>query len=441
LPENGTVTRAVLILLAALFALAALAGCEEGSTAPEQPVRDEEPSLVPPETPTKTSLEETPRTERRNVVVIVLESTRARSVTPYNPGLETTPFLDELSKESLLAGRAYAIVPHTSKALVAGECGIWPNLVREITESEPGNIPARCLADLLGEQGYRTVWFQNGHDNFENRPQLVENFGHEEFYSLEDMDREGYERVNYFGYEEDIMLEPSREWLRKNGDEPFYAMYKTVGPHHQYLAPDRYGRKDFVRDDELNRYLNAIRNVDFFVKNLIGQYRDLGLYEDTIFVIYGDHGEGFGEHQRRQHDNTIYEEGLAIPMLVHDPRRWPEGERVEEPASQMDVLPTVLDLLGYEVAGGEYPGRSLLDLPEDRTLMFNCWYDNRCMASLDGYEKYIYHFGEREEELFDLKEDPLEKNNLAGPREGEREDRRAALFEWRARVIALHETG
>ncbi len=95
------------------------------------------------------------------------------------------------------------------------------------------------------------------------------------------MNTEGFERANYFGYEDDIMLEPSREWLEEHGDGPFLVTYKTLMPHHDYLAPTRYGRGDFVEDDWLNRYLNSVRYVDFFLKNLLDQYREMGLYKDT----------------------------------------------------------------------------------------------------------------------------------------------------------------
>jgi arylsulfatase A-like enzyme len=115
----------------------------------------------------------------------------------------------------------------------------------------------------------------------------------------------------------------------------------------------------------------------------------MGLYDDTIFVIYGDHGEGFGEHDLNQHDNTIYEEGIRIPLIIHDPMRFHSGERVMTLTNETDILPTVSDLLGYEVEGGEYPGRSLLaSSKEDRTLFFSCFDDYRCLASLKGEEKY-----------------------------------------------------
>jgi lipoteichoic acid synthase len=391
--------------------------------------------------PLKTSLTSTLRTQERNVVIIHLESVGARSVTPYNEDVETTPFLDQLADESLVAERAYAVVPHTTNALVATTCGIDPPLDREQTYSVSERIPARCLPDLLDQEGYDSVYFTSSVKTFERRPEVVEKMGYKEFYPVETMDRSGFQKANYFGYEDDVMLEPSREWLEENADdEPFLATYETITPHHDYLAPDeRYGRKEFAEDDVLNRYLNSVRYVDFFVRNLIEQYKDLGLYEETIFVIYGDHGEAFGEHDLYQHDNVPYEEGLRIPMMVHDPQRWRDGERVGELATQLDVLPTVLGLLGYDVEGGAYPGHSLLDLPEDRTLMASCWYDEKCLASVEGTEKYVYHYADRSEEFYDLSRDPLERKNIAEEVAPEElKERRDALLEWRTRVDAIY---
>ena len=100
--------------------------------------------------PVNTKLVETPKTEKRNVVMVFMESTRAQSTTPYHESLKTTPFLNELSEESLTAERAYAVVPHTSKALAATECGVAPPLDMDNTEAVPDVIPAQCLAYLIG---------------------------------------------------------------------------------------------------------------------------------------------------------------------------------------------------------------------------------------------------------------------------------------------------
>lgn len=399
-------------------------------TAVESPVED-------------VKLRETPRTEKRNVVLISLESTRARSVTPYNEGLETTPFLDELSKKSIFAERAYSTFPHTSKALTSINCGIYPDPLTEIREAEPGGIPARCLPTLLSEQGYNTAYFQSATEKFEDRPQLTENFGYGYFQALEDMDKTGFERAGYLGYEDDIMLEPSRNWLRENGEKgPLLAMYDTITPHHEYLAPDRYGRKDFAEDDVLNRYLNSVRYVDFFVKNLMDQYKALGLYEDTVFVIVGDHGEAFGEHGVKGHDGVPYEEGLKIPLMIIDPER-PSGQRIgaETPVTQMDIVPTLLDILGYETAGGDYPGKSMLDpLTEDRIFFFNCRPDPLCTTRVKGYSKYIYNYGTKPDEVYDLREDPLEEDNLVDETSAKELERwRTELQVWRSDTAAMYD--
>ena len=381
----------------------------------------------------------TSQTEKRNVVLIHLESTRASATTPYNEDLKTTSFLNELAKSSLLAERAYATVPHTSKASVSVNCGIFPRLVQQITEAGPNGIPVPGLAELLKEQGYHTVFFQSSTEDFDDFRNLAKNLGYEEYYSLESMDAEGFERSNYFGYEDDVMLKPSEEWLEKHKDGPFLAHYLTGTGHHDYRPPARYGHEDFSGDELLNRYLNCVRYQDFFLKNLFDQYRKLGLYDETIFVIYGDHGEGFGEHGRYVHEDVPYEEVLRIPLIIHAPGLFERGERVEGLSNLTDILPTVLEILGYEVKDGEYPGYSLVrPLPEGRTLMFSCFNKNKFLASIRGYEKYIYHYGNQPDEFFDLSKDPLEKHNLADERAKEAGKWREDLLAWRSRINATY---
>jgi lipoteichoic acid synthase len=390
---------------------------------------------------TDTSLVRTLQTEKRNVVLIHLESTRALSVTPYNEDLNTMPFLDELAKKSLLVERAYTTVPRSSKASVGVNCGIEPPLYPG-PEFEPDGIPANCLADLLKEQGYNTVFFASTNNSMDNFGAVAEGFGYEEIYPSETMNREGFQVTNTFGYEEDIMLGPSEQWLKERGSEPFMAEYFTGTGHYAYeCVPNRYGYEHFSDDGDLDRYNNCLRMLDHFLENLFDQYKELGLYEDTIFVIFGDHGEGFKEHGRDMHGDTIWDEGLKVPLVIHDPKRFRDGERVEGLASQIDILPTVLDLLGYEVRNGNYPGYSLLHpLPEKRTLMFSCITNRKCLASIKGYEKYIYHYDDQPDEVFDLSKDPLEKDNIAGERsEEELNKRREELLAWRSKVNATYE--
>ena len=404
-------------------------------------IRNLTADATPMETPLGTHLQETAGTEKKNVVFIHLESVRARSTTPYNGDIDTTPYLDELSRHSLMAERAYTIVPHTSKAVTAVNCGIDPHLVRDITEAEPNGIPATCLPELLDERGYQSVWFSSATEDFEDRAQLVENFGYRDFIPVEEMDKTGFQEANYFGYEDDIMLEPSRNWLEENDDKPFVAMYLGVTGHHDYRPIYRYGQEKYSEDAALNHYQNEVRYLDFFVKNVIDQYKYLGLYDDTIFVIYGDHGEGFGEHDLQQHDNTIYQEGLKVPLIIHEPGRFENGKRVETPTDQVDILPTVVDLLGYKVEGGGYPGRSLLAPPDkDRPLFFSCFDDYRCLASIEGNEKYIYFFGNQPDEVYNLSKDPYEHHDIAERLSAaELKKKRLQVLAWYSRVNATYE--
>jgi glucan phosphoethanolaminetransferase (alkaline phosphatase superfamily) len=389
------------------------------------------------------SLAETFRTEKRNVVLIHLESTRAQSVTPYNEDLKTTPYLDELAKESLLVERSYVVVPRSSKATVTVNCGIDPPLYQG-PEFDLGGIPVPCLAGLLKNQGYSTVFFQSSSETMDQYGVVAENLGYEEYYPSESMDTDGFEATNYMSYEDDIMLKPSEQWLEEHKDEPLLAQYLTGTGHDDYRClSTRYGSEHFADDNLLNRYLNCLRLQDIFLKNLIDQYKKLGLYEDTIFVIYGDHGEGFGEHGRFLHGDTPWEEGLRVPLIIHDPKRFQNGERAEGLSNQTDILPTAVEMLGYEVENGEYPGYSLLrPLPGNRTLRFSCISSRKCLASISGNEKYIYHYDNQPEEVFDLSEDPLEEHNLADEYSKEELDRRREdLFQWSSSVNSKYVGG
>lgn len=362
-----------------------------------------EASLVPAE-----SEGDTPR----NLVFIILESTRASSTTLHNPELDTTPYLRELSSSSLVMEEAYAVLPHTSKALVAMLCGIPPMPTMSNVEADPGIIPGRCLPELLESHDYRSLFMQSATADFEDRTALVDQMGYDDFYPLEKLDTDGFEKANYFGYEEDIMLSQSDEWLAEHGDEPFFTTYLTLSPHHNYLAPRRYGRYEFAEDDTFNRYLNAVHYLDNFVENVLDQYRERGLYESSLFVIVGDHGEAFGEHGRYQHDNVIYNEGVHVPWLIHSEQTREQPGRIDEPVSHLDILPTAVEMLGYEIEKGDFPGTSVFEAPDDRLLFFTCWYEDRCIGLLREDEKFIYHYNERSPQLFDLSEDPAEQTNV-----------------------------
>lgn len=370
----------------------------------------------------------------RNLAIVILESTRADATTPYKPSLQTTPFLAELAEESLLYEQAYAVQPHTSKALVATFCGVWPLPTMPIMEALPGTLTGKCLPELLGEQGYESMFFQSATAAFEKRVPLVKQLGFKGFLGLESMETDDFLVANYFGYEDEIMLPDSREWLIEQ-EKPFMTTYLTVGPHHDYQLLTRYPYQEFVQDEEFNRYLNNLMHTDHFVRKLIDQYKELGLYESTIFMIFADHGEGFGEHGRYQHDSVIYQEGLHVPMLIHDPQKKQQARRVTRRVTQLDLLPTAADLLGFEVIGADLPGMSVFDAPPQRQIFFECWYTLHCIGTIDGNLKYIHHYNAQPDEVFDLVKDPEETQNIIEDYSDQQKIWREQLLDWRARIF------
>lgn len=365
------------------------------------------PDILPVDPITLTPTE---KLKRYNVVFIVMESMRAKSVTPYQPSLDTTPFLAKLAKKGTLVEDAYTVVPHTSKALVSIHCGLYPKIETPIDEARSGALPTACLASLLEEQGYATAFFQPAREGYEGREQLVKNFGFETFAGKETLAREGFDESSYFGFEDDIMLEPSLEWVDKQ-TEPFFLAYLTLTAHHDYGIPEGFPAKHYTDEPELNAYLNTLHYTDRFVSKVLLAFEKRKLIENTLFVILGDHGEGFGEHGRYQHDNVIWEEGLKIPLILYG-ADVPTGHVVDGLRQNVDVMPTVLELLGYHVKGGDLPGKSLFSSAGHDKLYFSCWYNDRCLGMRTGHTKILYHYRAGSTEVFDLTTDPDERTNI-----------------------------
>jgi arylsulfatase A-like enzyme len=350
------------------------------------------------------------------VVIVVLESTRADATTVYAPSLPTTPTLAALAATGTRVERAYAVVPHTSKALVAILCGLEPQQTTEIFEAGEQGLPAACLPRLLGDLGYDSAFFQAPHGDFERRSGLARNMGFDNFFSGDRMPAEGFEKINYFGYEDAIVLEPSERWLRTQAREPFLAVYLSSATHHPYRVPSSFPVQVFSKA-EWNPYLNAVHYTDGVLARILAQYEAAGLFERTLFVVVGDHGEAFGEHDLSKHDDVMYEEGLRVPLVLRAPAAAGLPASVPGPVNQLDLAPTILSILGLRSEEGEWEGRSLFDPgPADRPLYAACFRNPHCLATVRGNFKLLHYFEDRPAELFDLAADPAERSNLAASR-------------------------
>ncbi|OUS29729.1 hypothetical protein A9Q99_08635 [Gammaproteobacteria bacterium 45_16_T64] len=363
----------------------------------------------------------------RNVVVIVLESVRYLS-TSLHPQRDanTTPYLAALAESSYVAENAITTVPHTSKSTVAINCGIEPYLGRTIFESTLG-VPVPCLPEILGAKGYNSVLFESSTETFENRTALVNEIGFKEYYPMERLPKGDFEMVNYFGYEDNIMLPPSKEWIAKQ-EKPFYALYFTGMTHHGYEPPTDYNKEHYSEDIALNDYLNSIRYGDDFIEAIFEQYREAGLYDDTIFVITADHGQGFGEHNQWFHNNIVYREGIHVPLIIHSRESRDKPKRMTNAVSQVDIVPSILSLLDVEQ---DYQGTGESVFSDHSGVVFTaCWHELDCLARTDSKYSYHFYFSNRAEAIYDFEADPLEKNNIALKHPELLERFRAETIQW-----------
>jgi lipoteichoic acid synthase len=373
-----------------------------------------------------------------NIVLVMLESFSAKNTTLFDPTLPTTPNLVNLARQGLLVKDTFTVVPHSSKAFVAVLCGQYPELTKEVREARVGGLPGKCLTEILGEMGYRSAFIQTARESFEERAGLVHNLKFDTFEALNHLKREPFQTVNYFGIEDDAMLDPGMAWTAA-GSQPFFAMYLTLATHDTYKTPSTFTKLEFLKFPRRSyrRYLNAVRYVDAFVGKLVAEYRQRGYGDNTLFIFLGDHGEAFGEHGRYFHDLSIYEEGLKVPFVLYGPGVLGDRHGVIDGRFQnIDVLPTVLDLLGSKIEAGSLPGRSIFqDSPKSRTIYHSCWSSFRCLASRKDDQKFIDHFRERPSQLFDLAKDPEERHDLASSTDPKvLQARRTDLRNWRAAV-------
>src|SRR5262249_16002204 len=149
--------------------------------------------------------------------------------------------------------------------------------------------------------------------------------------------------------------------------QKFFVTYLPVAGHHPYAVPER---GPFEGDSEITDYFNALHYADASLGELMDGIRERHLDRNTIFLIAGDHGEAFGQHDGNfGHTLFIYDENVHVPFIVAAPGLIERQIRVKRVASLIDTAPTLGDLTGirlYERAAG----RSLLEPSEKMALFF-----------------------------------------------------------------------
>lgn len=342
----------------------------------------------------------------RNVVLILLESAGAEYLKIYGSAEDPMPSIGALANQALIFDRGYAVYPESIKEFFSVLCSRYPAM--DIATENYAGIETPTLASLLRGAGYRTALFHSGRFMYLGMYAVVADRGYE---VLEDAGAIGGNYESSFGIDERSAVRRTLEWIDSlPRSQPFFLTYLPIAGHHPYDSPEP---GPFPEASERDRYLNALHYSDSTLGELFNGLRSRGLFDNTLFVIFGDHGQAFGQHQGNfGHSLFLYEENIRVPYLIVAPGMIESETRVGRAISVVDTAPTVLDLLGL-ASPAEFQGRTALEAAERAALFFTD-YSLTLMGMRDGCWKYIYELDSGRSKLFDLCEDPSESADLSG---------------------------
>lgn len=360
----------------------------------------------------------------RNVVLIILESTGARHLGLYGATPDPMPNLTALAAQSLIFDRAYAVYPESVKGLFAALCSKYPAF--DTAPELYADVPCASIAGSLSAAGYRSALFHSGRFMYLGMSSVIERRG---FQLLEDAGAIGGRVDSSFGVDDSSTVQRVLQWIdSQDKSAPFFVAYLPTSGHNPYLTTTS---GPFRADQDFWRYMNALHEGDAALGALIAGLRARRLDERTLFVVFGDHGEAFGEHPGNfAHTLFIHEENVHVPLVIAAPGALSASTHIGRVASVVDVAPTMLDLLGLP-GEASHQGTTLLG-PEPRMALFYTDYSIGWLGLADGCWKYLYELDARRSRLFDVCTDPGETRDRAADLSGRADAYRARVVAWAA---------
>jgi arylsulfatase A-like enzyme len=353
-----------------------------------------------------------------NVLIIVVESLGAQYVGAYGGPYGATPLLDRYSRHAMRFTRVYVSVPSTIHSLTALLLSVYhPHSFRVLTAEYP-RLRLPSLSGELERRGYRTAFFNAADNRFQQQDPFLEARGFDRvedyrtFACAEGVFRAPDRHFVYLdGAADRCAVNRVAEWIRDRSGGRFFGMFWTMQTHFPYFLteePAEFG----VRNPDLNRYLNALRETDRAVGQLLGAMEQQQVLDSTLVVVLGDHGEAFGQHGHYVHGVDLYDEEIHVPVMLIN-RRLFHGEADSTLGGLVDVAPTILDLVG-EPLPASWQGRSLFDHNRPGRAYLFTSRSKVLFGYRDAARKFIYDAGTNTMELYDLQADPAESLNVAG---------------------------
>jgi len=385
--------------------------------------------------------------ERRNVLIVSVDTLRADHLGFHGYARPTSPHLDALVAGGAVFEHAISTSPWTLPSYGTLFTGLEPARHRagisarreaafgQDRDEVSGDYQALAgdaatMAELFAAQGYATAAFVSN-------PYLDPGSG---------IDR-GFGTFAQYLNRAAAGVELATRWIREHDDQPWFVFLHLMDPHTPYTPPPPYGTRfagrefaavegwppsiDVLRAQAPDPALKSLL-VDFYDGEIaytdeqIGRLlRDIGFpaqRERTIVVFHSDHGEEFWEHGLFEHGHALFEESLHVPLAFVAPGLVPAGTRVAPRISTVDVFPTVLELAGIPVPGG-LDGRSLVPawaaepsgaaLEPRACLSEATLYGPRELKSWSRSDEKLVTDGAARSLLFDLATDPLEQHDVS----------------------------
>ncbi len=360
----------------------------------------------------------------RNLLLVTLDTTRPDRIGVYGNTAIETPTLDRLAREGVVFSGAVAVAPTTLPSHASILTGLYPlrHGARANSRFRLDREPS-TLAELLVERGYDTAAFVSA-------LVLHRRFGL----------ARGFRRYDDRMASRDVLAVAERpaddttrravRWLERQRAGPFFAWVHYYDPHSFWQPP-----ADFAARYAL-AYDGEIAFVDQQLGRLIAATESAGGDRGTLIVVVGDHGEALGEHGESTHGMLLQEAVLRIPLILHGPGLGP-GVHVPTRVSQVDLMPTILSLLGA-TPPADLDGADLTSAPDEGRALYaenlevRLQYGWARLAALYAGDLKLVD-GPRPE-LYDLAADPLDRDDVAEDRPGEVErlGRRLRAFQSRA---------
>jgi len=353
----------------------------------------------------------TPRRINHNVVLIVLEGVQYNYTSLADAQTKLTPYLASLARAGVEFTNTRSTVTHTTKALFAMLTGRFPSVSQDIAETVPAPKHYASIATIVECQlGFRTAFFQSAKGNFEARPGLVYNLGFDKFWARDDLnDPDSF--LGYLACDEFSMLKPITEWIKAsqiaNGNQPFFLVVLCSATHDPYEVPEWFAKP---AKEPVDRYRQTVFYTDKFLAALDVELANLNLTDKTILCVIGDHGEAFGEHGLLGHERIAFDEVMHVPWIIRAPFTVAPGTKVTEPVSSIDLTPTLLGLLGFDISSADFDGVNALgEIPKNRKVYFSGWMQQGPIGFVQGDRKFIYNPTNKTVTVYDLRADPLER--------------------------------